>query len=245
MRLTVGPLPPAVYWRRRALVLGGLLLVLFLLPRACAGTSGDSADGAASLAGSPTPSVGPTVLTPKTSPPPPALPDDGQPSGDGAETPYPADDAPDGESDDVQAVGRQTPDPDDCTDEEIQVTAEPDRYTFPSGEHVTFTIRIKNVSDRTCNRDVGADRQELYLVKGTGSDKIWSSDDCGAARGSDVREFTPDFEREYYVTWNGRSSASCGGSPEASDGPAPEPGGYQLVGRLGTAYSDRVTITLT
>ena len=35
MRLTVGPLPPAVYWRRRSLVLGVALLVVFLIVQAC------------------------------------------------------------------------------------------------------------------------------------------------------------------------------------------------------------------
>ena len=35
MRLTVGPLPPAVYWRRRAVVLGAGLLFLIVLLYSC------------------------------------------------------------------------------------------------------------------------------------------------------------------------------------------------------------------
>ena len=38
MRLTVGPLPPAVYWRRRAVVLGAGLLFLIVLLYSCTGT---------------------------------------------------------------------------------------------------------------------------------------------------------------------------------------------------------------
>jgi hypothetical protein len=37
MRSTVGPLPPAVYWRRRALVLGVLLLIVIALFVSCGG----------------------------------------------------------------------------------------------------------------------------------------------------------------------------------------------------------------
>src|SRR6266542_3459450 len=43
MRTTVGPLPPAVYWRRRAVVLGALLLVVILLFVSCSG-GGDNKD---------------------------------------------------------------------------------------------------------------------------------------------------------------------------------------------------------
>jgi len=37
MNLTVGPLAPAVYWRRRAFVAGALLVVVLLLVYSCGG----------------------------------------------------------------------------------------------------------------------------------------------------------------------------------------------------------------
>ena len=43
MNLTVGPLPPAVYWRRRALVAGVLVLLILVVAYSCGGSSGSGA----------------------------------------------------------------------------------------------------------------------------------------------------------------------------------------------------------
>jgi hypothetical protein len=218
-----------VYWRRRALVLAAVLVVLFLVAQACMASA--SPDG---VAGPPTaPPSSPGSLPPAA----PSSTPSGAPAGDGQSatgSPGPAG---------GQAV--DPPDEDACTDQEIRVTAEAERTDLPSGTPVGFTIRVRNASGRTCSRDVGADLQELYLVRGTGTVKVWSSDDCGAAQGNDVIEFPPDHEQSYSVTWNGRSSDECAGQPEAPSGTAPDPGAYQLFGRLGTAYSEPVPITLT
>ena len=45
MRLTVGPLPPAVYWRRRAVVLGAGLLFLIVLLYSCTGSDRNAKKG--------------------------------------------------------------------------------------------------------------------------------------------------------------------------------------------------------
>src|SRR5262245_65486520 len=64
MRLTVGPLPPAVYWRRRAVVLGGILIIILMMfyifgnaGEAPAGTDPSAQSGV-------TPGPTQTVLTP-------------------------------------------------------------------------------------------------------------------------------------------------------------------------------------
>lgn len=51
-----GPLPPAVYWRRRLITLGALLVVLALVLRAC-GSDGGNGVLAPSPSGSPTPTA--------------------------------------------------------------------------------------------------------------------------------------------------------------------------------------------
>jgi len=245
MRLTVGPLPPAVYWRRRAVVLGGLLLALLLTFQACnvsrAGSDGDADRAAApTQTPSPTPAPTPTLLTPRTGAPPTpsreAREDRAEPSAGGEAG---------NEDDDEPAAPEQPAAPEDgtCADEQLRITAESEQTTFQRGQYMTFTIKIKNVSDRTCRADVGADVQELRLVAGDGDTKVWSSDDCGAATGNDVREFVPGFERAYFVTWNGRSSSAC--AANAADGPVPAHGKYQLVGRLGDNLSDPLVLTLT
>ncbi|MGH3682415.1 MAG: hypothetical protein ACRDT2_19445 [Natronosporangium sp.] len=236
MRLTVGPLPPAVYWRRRAIVLGAVLVALFLVAQACmsASASPDNVDAGNSPSpaanGPSTPAAAPqsdppasapaTTTAPESPAPPPADPPDGEP-----------------------AAALDPADPEACTDEEMLITAETEDESFPGGTSVQFTIRIENDSDRSCRRDVGGDHRELYLRKGTGATKLWSSRDCGGPSGSQVEELAPGFERSHFIVWHGDASDSC--QDGAPDGEPVPPGDYQLIARLGTAYSKPVQITVT
>jgi len=189
MRLTVGPLPPAVYWRRRAIVLGALLVVVVLLYAACGGSGGSSA-GQKNAAATATPSAGQpsgspeatsTIVVPSNLPTSePAEPDPTVPA------------APDPEPQPPPASGAQ------CTNEEMTLTPMPAKTSMQRGTPIDLRLRIANSSSRTCERDVGADLQESRLVQG--AQTIWSSDHCGAARGSDLRTFGPGGSREYMVT---------------------------------------------
>ena len=134
-------------------------------------------------------------------------------------------------------------DPDACADDEMLIVAEAQETTFAGGTPVRFTIRIRNDSERTCNRDIGGDQRELYLRQDSGTaSRLWSSRDCGGPTGSDVKELTPAFETDHWVEWNGRSSDTCDESEPG--GELLPPGEYQLVARLGTAYSEPLTITI-
>src|SRR5262245_57141494 len=67
MRTTVGPLPPAVYWRRRAVVLGAALLGIIVLFVSCSGDDKDGQRGA----GAPTsqyPTPAPETTSPEAEP---------------------------------------------------------------------------------------------------------------------------------------------------------------------------------
>lgn len=235
MRLTVGPLPSAVYWRRRAVVLGAVLLFVIVVVYSCTGPPGDptaSPDKKPSTSTSPTSSL----LTPETSTP---LPTNGNPTDDAPIDGSPAGPAVTGEP---PAVPAPPPAVDGaCTDAEILVTpvALPNRVV--RGATVELRLQIKNISQRTCSRDVGADPQELFIK--LGAEKIWSSDTCGTTKGQDVRSFTPGFVREYTVAWNGKDSSKCAGGVAAGDPPAA--GEYQLFGRLGTKLSEPVKLTIT
>jgi len=129
---------------------------------------------------------------------------------------------------------------DTCADTEMSVTPVPAASTIKRGTPVTIRLKIKNIGTRTCNRDVGADPQEIYLDQG--ARKYWSSDTCSNTHGSDVKQFTPGLEREYSVTWNGRQSSKCTAGLAA--GPAPIPGQYEIRGRLGTKISNPVILTI-
>jgi hypothetical protein len=123
-----------------------------------------------------------------------------------------------------------------CTDAEMAITPVPELATARRGAAVKFTLRIRNVSSRTCARDVGADMQELYLQQG--GVKVWSSDACDPRHGNDVLTFGAGHDAAYYVIWNGKST------DQGCANPPPPAGTYQLVGRLGTRVSDPVNFTL-
>lgn len=241
MRTTVGPLPPAVYWRRRVVVLGALLLGLIVLFVSCSGGGDDRPGGQAASAPAPasqassTPEETPSFSDPQpgTEPSLPA-PDEVQsqqpPAGTAPSAGAPTADV------NVTAPGAPA-----CADQEMAVTPVPAATRVRRGQPLQIHLKIRNASARACNRDVGADPQEIYIEQG--GRKVWSSDTCGTARGSDLRTFAPGAERDYVVTWNGRTTTACAGGLAA--GPAPAPGTYQVRGRLGNRAGTAVALTVT
>jgi hypothetical protein len=235
MRLTVGPLPPAVYWRRRVAILGALLLAMVVLFYSCSGASGSGPSGTAHKK---------RVFTPSTGSPSPTVSasSSGLPPGGGITAQ--ADDPP-GDSDSNQSsapagstVSDSTVTSGSCTDAEMTLTATAEPASAARAGFVKFTLRIKNISNRSCTRDVGADPQELYL-QDPAKVKVWSSDACDPLHGTDVRTFKPGDVAEFYVVWNGKAtSAGC-----ANQQPPPA-GKYQLLGRLSTKLSEPAPLEL-
>jgi cytoskeletal protein RodZ len=239
MRMTVGPLPPAVYWRRRVVVLGAGLLFLIVLLYSCngpepnTGATPRSASSPASSAPSANSQPSGPVLTPQTDDPS-AAPDDsgggssGGPAGGGTV------DAP-------AAPAAPVVDDGTCTDAEILVTPVAQPATAQRGTVVNLQLKIKNKSQRTCSRNVGADLQELFIK--SGAEKIWSSDTCGTGKGSDVQSFTPGFERLYELGWNGREANRCANG--LANGDYAPIGSYPVFARVGTKLSEPVKLTIT
>ncbi|MER7891847.1 hypothetical protein ABTX15_18680 [Micromonospora sp. NPDC094482] len=236
MRLTVGPLPPAVYWRRRAVVLGAGLLFLIVLLYSCTGSgnSGDTPRAGSSPSSTATPGPTGSVLTPQTGAPPPEASDD-------PDVADPSTGAPASPTEDPPVAPAAGTNDGSCTDTEISVTAVALPSSVRRGAVVDLHLKIKNRSDRTCSRNVGADLQELFIK--SGAEKIWSSDTCGTGKGSDVQSFTPGFERSYQVGWNGRDTSRCANGLAA--GPYPPAGTYQVFARVGTKLSDPVKLTIS
>ncbi|MBB5477965.1 hypothetical protein [Micromonospora parathelypteridis] len=240
MRLTVGPLPPAVYWRRRVVVLGAGLLFLIVLLYSCTGSgrsdgdpkAGGTPTSAPTSAESPGSGSGGPVLTPQTGAPPTSA------DPDAASNPSPA------ITSNEPQLGAAAGSVDDstCTDAEIRVVSVASPTSVQRGAMVDLQLKIKNTSDRTCSRNVGADLQEIFIK--SGAEKIWSSDTCGKVQGSDVQSFIPTFERSYKVAWNGRDTSRCDGSGLAA-GPFPPLGTYEVFARVGTKLSAPVKLTVT
>ena len=249
MRTTVGPLPPAVYWRRRAVVLGAVLLGIIVLFVSCSGDDKKDPRGqGASSSQKPTPAPNDSSPDPEPS----FL--DSAPPGNGPTLPAPGDLESPGDNDPaasgVPTLGSgngtgqnsnvNVPADGSCADSEMSVTPIPATTTIKRGTNVDLSMIIKNKGTRTCARDIGAASQELYIVNG--ARKYWSSDTCSTAQGNDLRQLRPGEERTFKVTWNGRQSNSCASG--VASGPNPPPGQFQLLARLGTLVSSPVTLTI-
>jgi hypothetical protein len=235
MRLTVGPLPPAVYWRRRAVVLGAVLLFVFVLAYSCS-KSDPPAPRAAEPTGAPH-NPGPSGAARPSSTAGPKSSKSASPS---AERPTGVATA---SAAATETSGAPTPGTDSnaCTDAEISVIATPGQDSVPPSTSVEITLQIKNVSERTCTRDLGSLQQELYVK--LGAQKVWSSDTCSSGRDSDVLSMEPNIVHQYQLTWNGRDSTKCAGG--VASGPYPAPGSYLLFGRVGSKLSEPSTLSIS
>jgi hypothetical protein len=219
MNLTVGPLPPAVYWRRRAFVLFAVLALVLLVVAMCGGsgksTTGTGRPSAAATATSPLSVPTPSVQAPIVGAP-------GGASGGvtGSPTAPPA-----GAASDL------------CSDEEIQLT--PSLQKIVGGTYpYQLNLRIRNVSARTCKRDIGSGPQELHILNGAGQ-TVWSSDYCQSNPASSVSTFGPNIESAFQLGWDGTGD----GPGCKSQGKLPD-GSYQLVAKLDTKVSAAVPFTI-
>lgn len=221
MNLTVGPLPPAVYWRRRAIVAGALLAVIVLIVYSCTASGGSGSKKTAGPAKPPSPSPSAsTSLAPILG---------GSPGGSTASA------SPSVAATQPTGAAAAPPAGDLCTDAEIQLTGTFQAITGGNAPY-QLSIRIKNASTRTCKRDVGPDPQELRVVQN--GQVLWSSDLCPNARtGSDVRTFQPNVEDVFSIGWD-RGRDKCTGGTPVPDGT------YQVVARLGTKISGPTQFTL-
>ncbi|MGY0005178.1 hypothetical protein [Micromonospora sp. I033] len=250
MRMTVGPLPPAVYWRRRAVVFGAGLLFLIVLLYSCTGPDRNSGAPTGNPGGSPSVAApGPTgsLLTPQSGSPSPTPGDSGGGSGTndggGSGTNGGGGTGTDsgGGTNDGGASAAPVAADGSCTDSELQVTPVALPATAQRGTVVTLRLKVKNISERTCSRDVGADLQELYIK--AGANRIWSSDTCGTGKGSDVQSFTPNFERSYELGWNGKLDNRCANG--VANGQFAPIGTYQVFARVGSKLGEPVKLTIT
>lgn len=232
MRLTVGPLPPAVYWRRRAVVLAALSIVVLVMFYACGGARAPAGPQLTSARESSQPAPGkstmPSVLTPVSGKPPVTLaPTSAAPTAFTLPTTGPT------------SLTRSGP----CGDDEITVTASASASKVAAGKPIDFTIKIQNAGSRSCSRDIGADAQELRLLDA--QTIIWSSDDCAARHGSDVHRFRPGDAVTFTLTWNGRRSRTGTGAVNCASPPVPAIAAYALLGRLDTSMSAPFALRIT
>ena len=232
----VGPLPASVYWRRRAVALAVVLVVLLLGWLALPG-GGDSSDRqpTAGAAGSPTPSGSGAPPSLSATPPAgdPGRAGDGSGGGTGSATGT----VPAATTAPSPSTGSPAA-PKPCPDSALSVTVVPERPVYQTGQSPVLDLQVRNVSGISCARDLGAAQQEILLYRGT--QRLWSSNDCYPEGERRPEVLAPGAGESFSVTWSGLSSRpKCAGERTRVGA-----GSYTLVGRLGTLVSDRTSITL-
>jgi len=228
MNLTVGPLPPAVYWRRRAIVAGVLVLLILIVAYSCGGSSGSGAPGHRSGANTPTTtSPAPTTseLRPQTAGP--SSSDPASPSVTASGTVPAA----------GPAAGPADPGLESCGDADLVLTPSVQRISGGTFAY-KLILKIRNTSTRNCKRDVGSAPQELHVTQN--GQTLWSSDSCQSGQGqSNVATLGAGIEYAYEVNWDGTSGTTCtGGHPLPA-------GNYQVVAKLDTKVSLPANFTIT
>ena len=224
----VGPLPAAVYWRRRLMVLtlavavlgGGGWLGVALATREPGGTetAASSSTLGPSAAGTPAlERVVPSLASVQT-PTPPAT----------ATVEVPAPEVP---------AGPEPGGP--CSDDMITVEVRgPGSVAAGSGPGLDLVVT--NVSPVPCERVLDQELQEIVLLDSAGT-RLWGSNDCQPESSDDVRVLAPGEQVFFPLVWSGLTSEPGCAAPRE----VVPPGQYTLQGRLDTEPSGGTPLTLS
>jgi hypothetical protein len=226
----VGPLPTAVYWRRRLLVLVGTLGVL----------SGGGWLGVAAVTGGSPPDTVVAGSTTEAAVPTPAL-EQVLPSLAAVQVPTIAPSTSSSAPPTTAAPAPAAPvSGGPCSDAMIGLEVRADPPSTPVGSKPTFDLVVTNVSTVACVRPLDKGLQEIVLVDAAGN-RVWGSNDCYPEASTDPRTLQPGESVILPVLWSGLSSTpGCAGGRAA-----PPAGGYVLRGRLDTKASADAAFALT
>lgn len=165
LRHPVGPEKPVVYWRRRALVLGALLVVVLVVVLIVVGRG----SGATSAVPSASASAGAGSGAGSSS--------DGSSAGSAAGSgssrsaaPKPAASA------SASATKPAAADGSTCTKDQIVLTPVLDKSAYGPTEDPKIAMSIKNSGTNSCHLDLGSAQQVLTIS--SGQEQYWSSKDC-------------------------------------------------------------------
>ena len=221
----VGSLPPEVYWRRRALAGVLAVLILWLAWSAFPGKNhANAAQGPVNKSttaapASPTPSATPAPAT--TTTPPAAAPTTVATPASVVTSP-PA--AP------TTTAAPTTPAVPTCTAIGVAVSA--DHTVYAAGVQPKFVLTVTNTSATPCKVDVGTAARGFVVT--SGSDRIWSSQDC-AKNEPNIQVFAPKQAVSYSHSWGLSRSSSAGC---AAKGTEARPGTYKVTAHVGGLTSD-------
>ncbi|MGN7222645.1 hypothetical protein ACTHQN_07275 [Curtobacterium flaccumfaciens] len=165
LRHPVGPEKPVVYWRRRALVLGALLVVVLVVVLIVVGRGSGATSAAPSASASAAAGSGAGSRAGSSS--------NGSGSGSGSSrsiAPKPSASASASASKPAAADGST------CTKDQIVLTPVLYKSAYGPTEDPKIAMSIKNSGTNSCHLDLGSAQQVLTIS--SGQEQYWSSKDC-------------------------------------------------------------------
>lgn len=238
-----GPEPEETYWLRRAMVAGAVLVMVILVVALFVNSSSTGT----AVATAPTPSPSEPAVAPSRTPgpsaststsPSPSPSDATSPSNatstnnaapSRASTSAGSTTKPSGKA---SSTGSRKPEksaapaaPASCSPGKLRATLTGDQRLKPK-ERTTFALSLINGSGTACRVSVSPKTFELKVY--SGSDRIWSSDDCDTAVKSIDKLVAAEDAVTWSMAWNGRRSAEgCKNRPEV-----PRAGTYFATAQL-------------
>ncbi len=234
-----GPLPPEIYWRRRALAAGVVVVVVVVIVGIIVLATGGSDE---------TPTNTSAGLSSVTSVSPPETIDPSQ-SGvtgggsGGGSVAAPASGAPGASAPAPSGVPQSSQVPGAvpasglCPDQNISVVLYTDKPGYTTGDKPIFTIVVTNAGLSECTRDVGKDMQNVTVRSLDGVRYIWSATDCSPINTVNNQLLRPAAQFKDTIVWSGTTSSPGCKLPRVPAGAGP----YQAVGALGQRQSAPIT----
>lgn len=211
-----GPLPPEIYWRRRLLAVGALIvalaLVIWLALMLLRGGGDDKGPKAAAATSTSAKAAGSTTADPS-----------------GSKVPA---------SGTVNSTAGGVPAP--CPDQSLAVKVTAGQPTYKAGDQPVFTIVVTNISTAACSRDMGSGLQQVWVQSLDGQRKLWSNTDCDQGGPADPRTLNGGQQAAFTLTWSGTTS-----QPGCAGDRVPVPaGGYAVVAQFGSVRSTPETFNI-
>ncbi|GAB2820180.1 hypothetical protein GCM10022221_17610 [Actinocorallia aurea] len=179
------------YWKRRAIALGAVLLVVGGLAWSCMGEDAPVRKAAG---------VGSAGPSPSGSTPSPTA--GGSPS---AADPFALPTVTHTATVTATVAAPRRPG-DVCAKDSVVANITPTKPQFRPGERPSFRVTVVNTGAMDCTFDVGAERFVARIT--TGPYKIWSSAHCPAWAGSSIQLLRRGIPYETAFEWNRRRSSS-------------------------------------
>jgi hypothetical protein len=187
----VGSQPPSVYWRRRLLLIGSLVLVIVLIALTVRAMRSDGHPAAAAKGSSTTTST--SVGTSRSASSTASVTTGNSPSSTGSS----------GASSSTSAQP--------CSPKDLSVAAVVGKPSYQVGDQPLLELQVTNVGRAPCVQDLADKAVELRVYNG--ESRVWGSHDCQIQPGTDNKTLAVQRPVQVAVTWSGLTSQpKCAGT---------------------------------